>query len=86
MLEASGQPYLPQEPLGAERGGELRAQYLQGDGAVVTEIVRAVDDRHPAAAERAVDAVAAGEGGRQVGDRVEQRRGPVRRRFNITVR
>jgi hypothetical protein len=52
----------------------------------VTEIVRAVDDRHPAAAERAVDAVAAGEGGRQVGDRVEQRRGPVRRRFNITVR
>jgi hypothetical protein len=86
MLKASSEAYLPEKPLGAEGGGELGAEHFQGDGAVVLEIVRAVDDRHPTAAKRAVDAVAAAEGGRQVGDRVVQQRGPVRRCIKSTVR
>ena len=47
---------LAQEPLGAERGGELRAQHLDRDVAVVLEVVREVDGGHAAAPELALDA------------------------------
>ena len=45
-----------EEPLGAERGGQLRAQHLEGDRPVVPEVVGEVDRGHAAAAQLALDA------------------------------
>ena len=49
----------------ADHGGELRAEDLDGDGAIVLEVVREVDGGHAARAELALDAVAVGEGVRE---------------------
>ena len=59
MLERRGHPRLGQEPL-AERDvfGEVRREQLQRDVAVEREIVGAVDDAHPAAAEERLQPVA----------------------------
>ncbi|HET6576974.1 MAG TPA: hypothetical protein VFG66_01545 [Gemmatimonadales bacterium] len=73
MLEPRGHADLPKKTFGAERGGELRAEELEGDGPVVTEVVGEVDQGHAAAAELAVEPVAAGKGGREAGGRVGQR-------------
>ena len=54
---------LPQEPSGAERGGELGPQHLDRDLAVVLEVLGEIDGGHAALAELALDAVAVGEGG-----------------------
>ena len=62
MLEPGGEPDLALEPLGAERGGELGEQDLEGDRAVVAEVVGQVDDGHAAAAELALEGVTVGEG------------------------
>jgi hypothetical protein len=67
VLEPGREPDLSEEPLGAERPSELGVQDLEGDGAVVAEVVRAVDRRHAAAAELGVETVAAGEGLRESG-------------------
>jgi len=64
MPEPGGDPDLLEEPLRAERGGELGAQDLEGDGTIVAEIVCQVDRGHAAASELALDAVAIGQGGR----------------------
>ena len=47
---------------GAEGAGELGVEHLQGDGAVVAEVLGEVDGGHSAAAELALDAVAIGQG------------------------
>ena len=65
MLEVGGDLDLGQEPLGAEHGGQLGAQHLERDLAVVPQVVREVDGGHAARAELALDAVAVGEGGRK---------------------
>ena len=62
MLQPGGEPDLAQEPLGAERGGELGVQHLERDLAVVLEVVREVDRGHAAAAELALERVAVGQG------------------------
>ena len=62
MLEPGGEADLALEALGAERGGELGEQDLEGDGPVVAEVVGQVDDGHAAAAELALEGVAVGEG------------------------
>ena len=84
MLQAGGDPDLLEESLRSERGGELGAQDLERDGAIVPEVVREVDHGHAAAAELALDAVAVGQGGREEGGcvgqegwRAEDRRMPV---------
>jgi len=61
------------EPLGAEHGGELRAQHLDGDLAVVFEVLGQIDGSHAALAELTLDAVAIGEGGREAGPSVAHR-------------
>ena len=61
MLEAGGELDLTLEPLGAGPGGHLGQEDLEGDRAIVAEIVREIDDGHAAAAELAADGVAAGE-------------------------
>ena len=53
---------LAQEALGAERGGELGAEHLEGDLAVVLEVVGQVDRGHAAAPELALEHVAVAEG------------------------
>ena len=61
MLQAGGELDLAQEPLGAERRGELGMEHLEGDRAVVLEVLGQVDRRHAAAAELALERVAIGE-------------------------
>jgi hypothetical protein len=51
MLEPGGEADLALEALRAEYSGQLGVQDLEGDGAVVLEIVREVNGRHPAAPE-----------------------------------
>ena len=48
MAEAGGGLDLAQEALGAERGGELGAEDLDGDLAVVLEIFGEIDGGHAA--------------------------------------
>ena len=52
---------LTQEALPAQRGGELGAEHLDGDLALVPEILGEVDRGHPARTELALDGVAADE-------------------------
>ena len=65
MVEPCRDLDLAQEALVAERRGKLGLQDLEGDGAVVLEVLGQIDRGHPAAAEFALDRVAAGEGGLQ---------------------
>jgi hypothetical protein len=61
---------LAQEALGSDGRGELRAEHLDGDRAVVFGIVAEVHRGHAAAAEFTLDRVMPGEGGVQGGHRV----------------
>ena len=49
---------LPLEPLRSQRGGQLGEQHLEGDRAVVLEVVGQIDGGHPAAPELALKRVA----------------------------
>ena len=55
MLQVGGRPDLAEKPLGADHGGELRAHDLDGDLAVVPEILRQVDGGHAAGPELALE-------------------------------
>ena len=68
---------LAQEPLGAERGGELGAEDLEGD-ALCLQVVREVDRGHPPAPELALDDVAVGQRGLEAGSDFGQVDGPTR--------
>jgi hypothetical protein len=48
---------LAQEPIGAQRGGELRVQHLDRDVAVVGHVVRQVHDRHSTLSQLSLEAV-----------------------------
>ncbi len=61
VLEVGGGLDLGEEALGADDGGEFRAQDLDGDGAIVLEVVGQVDRGHAPLAELALDAVAVGQ-------------------------
>ena len=63
MLEVGGELDLGQEPLGADHGGELGAQHLERDPAVVPDVLGQVDGRHAAGADLAVEAIAVRQGG-----------------------
>ena len=63
MLQVGRGLDLGQEPLGADHGGELGAEHLERDLAVVAEVLGQVDGGHAAGAELALEAVAVGEGG-----------------------
>ena len=62
MLQVGGDLDLGQEPLGADHGGELGAQHLEGDPPVVPEVLGQVDGGHAAGAELALDPIAVGQG------------------------
>ena len=61
---------LAEEPLGPDDGGELGAQDLDRDFAVVAEVLGQVDGGHAALAELPLDAVAVGEEALQAGHRL----------------
>jgi len=64
---------LAEEPLAAERGGQIGAQHLERHLAVVLEVVGQIDHGHAAATDLTLDGVAVGHGGleplQQVGHR-----------------
>ena len=57
MLQAGGGPDLHDEPLGTQDGGELGLQHLEGDLAVVPQVVGQVDGGHAAFTQGMVDRV-----------------------------
>ena len=70
MLEVRCDLDFAQEALDAEHGAEVGAQHLERDPAIVLEVAREVDGRHPAGTEFTFDVVAIAEGGVQLGDGV----------------
>jgi hypothetical protein len=58
MLEVSGEPDLREEPLHANPGSDLGLQHLNGDVALVFQIVRKIDDSHASGAQLAHEPIA----------------------------
>jgi hypothetical protein len=77
MLEIRRRLDLLHEPLGAQHGGELRAEDLDGDLAVALQVLGHIHRRHPTLAELSHDPVLIGEGGTKPGDRVAHRLVPA---------
>ena len=75
---------LGEEALAAERGAELRVEHLDGDVAIVLEVVGEIDGRHATRAELPLDAVASGKGGEETVDQVVHRE-PFRRSTSRTL-
>ena len=61
VLEPGGDADLAGEPLGAQGGGELGAEHLDRDLAIVLEVISQEHGRHAALAELALDAVGGAE-------------------------
>jgi hypothetical protein len=61
MLEPRGKVDLPLEALGTERGGELGEKNLEGNRAVMPDVIGEIDDGHAATTELALEGVAVGE-------------------------
>jgi hypothetical protein len=63
MGEARRETNLSHEALAADYSGQVGVQHLEGDVALVSKIARQIHSRHAACAERALNVIAAGEGG-----------------------
>src|SRR5207253_3791390 len=61
VLEVRGDADFAQEPFSAERGSHFGMEDLDGDGAIVLDVVREKHGRHAAAAHLALDLVGATE-------------------------
>ena len=72
VLEVGGEPDLAEEPVGADGGGELGPQGLDGDLAAVAQVFREVDRGHAAFADQALDLVAVAERGAKLLENVGQ--------------
>ncbi len=59
MLQSRGHADLALEPLRTEHLPQLRMQDLEGDGAIVLQVVREIDSGHPPAPELALERVSA---------------------------
>jgi hypothetical protein len=73
MLEPGGELDLALEPLGPERHGELGVVHLEGDGAVMLEVLGEKDRGHAAAAELPFERVAVSQTLAQLRHRVGHR-------------
>jgi hypothetical protein len=62
MVQAGGDTDLPQEAIGAEQGGDVRSQHLQGHLAFELQVLGEPDRGHAARTELAVEAVTIGQG------------------------
>ena len=74
MLQAGGDLDLAGEPLGTERGRQLRPKNLHRHPAVVLQVLGEVHRGHAALAQLPLDAVAVGQGALQAGHRLGHRR------------
>jgi hypothetical protein len=63
VLEVRGRADFGQEPIGPDDRRQFRAQYLDGDLAVVANVVGEIDRGHAALAQLTLDALAALQGG-----------------------
>ena len=63
MVQLRGDLDLAQEPLRAQGRGDLLAQHLDGDGAVMAPVTGEKHDSHPSAPELALERVAVRQGG-----------------------
>ena len=70
--ELRGEPDLAQEALGAQRLRHVGTEDLDGDGAVVAEVVRQVHRRHPAASQLALQAIVLAEHGGECERRIRE--------------
>ena len=70
MVKLRDQSDFSQESLAAKLSRDVGPQHLQGHIAVVLQIVREVDCRHPALAQFAVEAVAVAQGTGKLGTKV----------------
>jgi len=61
VMETRGDPDLAEKAVRADGGGEVRAEDLDRNGAVVPPIVREIDGRHPTATKLALDMVPLGQ-------------------------
>ena len=62
MLERGRRPDFHHEALGAKHGGQLRLEHLDGDLALVPQVVSEIDGCHAPLPELALDAVVSNEG------------------------
>ena len=69
MIESRREVDLGEKSLAPQHGGQLRAEHLEGDVAVVLEVVGQVDRGHAALAELALEPVAVLKGGGQARQR-----------------
>ena len=83
MGEAGGEGDLPEEPLAAEYRRELGPQDLEGDPAVMLEILGKIHRRHAPAPELALERVAAGENFLESGEQIKS---PDMRLFERAMR
>ncbi len=70
MLQVGGDADLAEEPFVAERLGQLRMNHLDGDLAIVLEVVGQPDRRHASAAKLSLYPVVAGKRGLEPGKNV----------------
>ena len=82
VLQAGGHLDLAEEPVRAERGGEVGTEDLHRHLAVVLEVLGEVHRRHAALTQLALEAIAVGEGGHQA---IEQLGHAVHAPFGRTV-
>jgi len=61
MLQPGGELDLPEEPVGAEHGGQLRVEHLERDRAVVLPVVGQEDRGHATPTQLPLEAVAVGQ-------------------------
>ncbi len=80
MGQPGGNPNFAKEALGPERRSDLRAQHLDGDLAMVLEILGEKYERHPTPPQLAFDRVAVGECCLELGEEVGHARAPARGR------
>jgi len=77
VIEPLGDSDFVEEAFPAESGGEIRAEGLEGDLAIVPEVVRQVDGGHAALAPLALDCLAAGQGGMEPTEDLGQGDSPI---------
>jgi hypothetical protein len=58
VLQVGRELDLGQEPFGADHGGQLGTQHLEGDAAVVPHVLSEVDGRHAAGPDLPVETIA----------------------------
>ena len=78
MIQTSGNLYLSQKPIGAERRGKLGMQHFERDQALVLHILSEIDGCHPAATELTIYRVVLRQCGAEALDRKRSGHIPAR--------